>query len=189
VSSDPEQHEAMLAETPAEVIEEVVAELEQDVVHPAPASDDMPHAFTDLTDSFGQEQVEEMVLAIDSAFGERQAFETAKNPDNANIHRTLKKAREYMTRSSWAARVMLATNMDPQVINRTIHDGSCYNVYAIGKLADVIGAVGTGIVQNAINNACMRSLFKFRAAGLVFTGELAKAVASTRSAWFCRRKT
>lgn len=79
-----------------------------------------------------------------------------------------------------AASVTLACNVDPAILNRSLHEGSRYNVYAIGKLADAIFALSGGQVSNAINNAVMRSLFRFRAAGKTFTGEMAKAAASDK---------
>jgi hypothetical protein len=74
--------------------------------------------------------------------------------------------------------VMAAANVDPAVFNRTLHDGSRYNVYAIDKFADAVRAHTAGIVLNRINRACMlRSLFKFWVAVVAFTGEMAKCAA------------
>ncbi|WP_372708705.1 hypothetical protein, partial [Klebsiella pneumoniae] len=78
------------------------------------------------------------------------------------------------------SRVMLAAQVDPSFINRTLHDGSCYNVYAIDKVADAVKGLADGVVSNAINRACMVSLFNMRKAGLPFTGEVAKACASDK---------
>lgn len=125
------------------------------------------------------DKVNETVLAIDAAFTERADFESRKNPDNGNIHRTLKKARLQMV-TRRAASVLLACNVSPGVINRSIHEGACYNVYALGKLADAIVGLTGGFVSNAINKACSRSLFSFKAKGLVFTGEMARAAASDK---------
>jgi hypothetical protein len=120
-----------------------------------------------------------MAHSIAKAFDERAEFETVKDPGNTNIQRTLKKARAQMT-TLRAARVVLVTNIDPAVINREIHTGSRYNVYAIGKLGDAVYGLTDGVIKNAINNACMRSLFRFRAAGVAFTGEMAKCAASDK---------
>lgn len=128
---------------------------------------------------FGDEEVTDMVFAISEAVTEREEFEAAKKGDGANIQRTLKKVRQQMV-TKRAARVLLATNVDPSFINREVHTGSKYNVYALGKLADVIYGVTDGVIANAINLACMRSLFRFRAAEVPFTGEMAKAAASNK---------
>jgi hypothetical protein len=76
--------------------------------------------------------------------------------------------------------VLLAAGVDPEFINRQIHAGARYNVYALGKFADLVFALTDGPMQNAINRACMRSLFNCRRAGVEFTGELARASASDK---------
>lgn len=140
---------------------------------------DVEPTFDELRESFPESLVEETVFSIAEALDERAAFETDKNPDNANIHRTLKKVRSQLV-TKRAAKVMLATNLTPAFINRSEHTGSRYNVYALGKLADVIFGVTDGAISNAINLACMRSLFRFKNAGIPFTMEMAKAAASDK---------
>lgn len=147
-------------------------------------SDPQSQSWDEILTALPLDQVKETQMAVVMAIDDRAAFEADKDPDNTNIQRTLKKLRGMMTVDRRAAQVMVATNVDPQVINRVFHDGSRYNVYAIGKLADVIHGLTksdsgqSGALTNAINLACMKSLFRFRAAGLTFTGELAKAAAS-----------
>lgn len=136
-------------------------------------------SFEEVMASFSDEQVEEAVFAIALQLDDRADFEKAKNPDNENIQRTLTKARKLMV-TKRAARVLLAANVDPAILNRSVHEGARYNVYAIGKLADAIYGLSGGAVANAINIAVMKSLFRFRAQGLVFTGEMAKAAASDK---------
>jgi hypothetical protein len=119
----------------------------------------------DILTTLPQESVHETIFATAAAFDDRVEFERTKDPENANIQRTLKKARAVMT-TRRAAQVMLATNVLPSVINRVFHDGSRYNVYAIGKLADLIFGLTKnpdnqqGMVTNAINLTCVRSLFR-----------------------------
>ena len=145
-----------------------------------PATEDAPKSFDQVLSEIPEDKIEETVFATAAAFDERADFERTKNPDNENIHRTLKKARAQMV-TKRAAKVMIACNVSPDRINRVFHEGSRYNVYALGKLADVIyGVTNDGAVSNAINLACMRSLFQFKKAGLQFTGELAKAAASDK---------
>jgi hypothetical protein len=76
--------------------------------------------------------------------------------------------------------VMIAANQDPNFINRVLMDGSCYNVYAIGKYADLVDALAGSGMSNAINIAITRTLFAFDKAGLEFNGEMAKAAASDK---------
>lgn len=150
-----------------------------------PKTEAEPQSWDATLEALPADKVEETVFATAAAFDDRSAFERAKDPDNTNIQRTLKKARAQMV-TRRAAQVMLATNVDPATINRVFHEGSRYNVYALGKLADVIFGLTKnpehqqGQITNAINLACMRSLFQFRAAGMQFTGELAKAAASDK---------
>lgn len=116
-------------------------------------------------------------VAIGAAFDARMAFE--KVTGNDNIQKTLTKSRNQLA-SPRAAAVILACNVDISDINRSVHTGKCYNVYAIGKLSDMVYGVSGGAVNNAINIAIMKTLFKFRGADLVFTGEMAKACASDK---------
>jgi hypothetical protein len=136
-------------------------------------------AWADVVASFDDEVVTETVVAIADQVDARDAFENLKDPDNVSIKRTLKKVRSQLV-TKRAARVLLASNQTPAFINRVLHDGSRYNVYALGKLADIVFGVTDGAVSNAINLACMKSLFRFKRQGLVFTGEMAKAAASDK---------
>jgi hypothetical protein len=96
-------------------------------------------SFAEVMALVTDEQVDRMVWATANALDERVSFELAIAPDNDNIRRTLKKARaEIVTKA--AARVMVAANVDVGFINRTIHEGARYNVYAIGKFADIVKA-------------------------------------------------
>jgi len=134
-----------------------------------------------LLEAVEQVKVEAISKATGDALDNRADFEFAKNPDNENIQKTIKKARAQMV--SWrAARLMAVAAVSPEFLNREIHGGARYNVYAIGKLADLIYGATGGAVKNAINLACLKSLFRFRKAGIVFTGEAARAAASNKLA-------
>lgn len=76
--------------------------------------------------------------------------------------------------------MLIAAQVDPGFINRSISSGSRYNVYAAEKVADLVGALDGRGVRNQINNAITRSLFACRKAGIPFTGEVAKAAASDK---------
>jgi hypothetical protein len=171
--------------TEEQLLEQVVSNLEAievqepeavtEPVHDEPAE---PATFAEVLDSFAEEDIEAKVWATKRAVDERETFERRKDPDNTNIQRTLKKVRSALV-TMRAAKVLLATNVDPgHLLNRSVHDGSCYNVYALGKVADLVVALTGGEMANAINIACMRSLFRFRAAGVPFTMEAAKGACS-----------
>jgi hypothetical protein len=125
-------------------------------------------------------KVDEMVVELSSALDDRVEFEERVGPDNLSIHKTLKKVRAAFTANKNAARVLLAVNTDSAFINRSISEGARYNVYALGKLADIVKGLTDGQISNAINLACMKSLFAFRTAGVPFTSQLARAAASDK---------
>ena len=135
-------------------------------------------SFDDLVREIPDETADALVMALAREIDERSDFETAKDPDNLNIQRTLKKVRSQLV-TKRAARFSHAANVPTSFINRSIHGGSCYNVYALGKYADLVNFSVTGQVMNAINNACLRSLFRVIDAGKVFTMETAKMACST----------
>jgi hypothetical protein len=182
--------EETVTETPIEtspdesVLEQAVQQLEahEEVQEPeaeAVQGPEAPKSFDDLVAAYAEDVALDVALKTSIALDARGAFETTKNPDNENIHRTLKKVRSHLV-TKRAARVLLATNVDPEVlINRSVHDGARYNVYALGKVADIVfGVTNDGVIANAINLACMRSLFACKKAGIAFTMEVAKAACS-----------
>ena len=135
--------------------------------------------FDSLTASIDEEEVDEMVWAIKDAVDDRESFERSENPDNDSIQKTLKKVRSAMV-TKRAARVLIACNAKPDFINRSISSGARYNVYALGKVADLMVGLTGGVVANAINVACMKSLFSFQRAGVPFTSLMSKAAASDK---------
>jgi hypothetical protein len=138
-----------------------------------------PGEMGELMQAVSDVNVKNALIAINGEIIDRELFEVKKNPDNANIHKTIKKIKGSLERTH-AATLMVAANVSPGFINRTLQDGSKYNVYAVLKVADLVdGLTGAGLT-NAINIACMRSLFNFHKAGLAFTGEMAKAAASDK---------
>ena len=129
--------------------------------------------------SFPEAEVAKTIKTAENAIASRRLLEIAKNPENSNILRTLKNANSSMARRH-AAMVMLAANVDPQFVNRSLKDGEHYNVYAIGKFSDLVDALTGLAMKNAINIAVVRTLFNFKKAGLDFTTEMAKAAASDK---------
>jgi len=136
-----------------------------------------PLTLAQLLATVPDDLVNHAVVSIANAVDERSAFEIESDPDNLNIHRTLKKVRAQLV-TKRAARLLSAIHVEPEFLNRTVHNGSRYNVYALGKLADIVYGVTDGVVANAINVACCKSLFAFKRAGITFTMECAKASAS-----------
>lgn len=167
--------EAVLSELQAEA-EAIDAEAVD-----APAEDE-PEAdlsLSDLLKSVEESEKTEMIAKVHSAFDERSTFELTHNPANDNIQDTLKKQRTKMALPGIAA-MMIATNTTPETINRSIAEGKRFNVYAIDKLNDLLHGLNSGHFKNAINIAVMKSMFKFRAAGVQFTGTAALAAASDK---------
>lgn len=137
-------------------------------------------SFDAIVGAFDDAQVTAKVFEAAAAIDAREAFERDKKGEGHNILKTLANARKVMV-TKRAARVLLATSVDPQILNRSVHEGARYNVYAIGKLADVIfGVTEGGAMRNAINLACMRSLFACKREGVPFTLDTAKMAASDK---------
>lgn len=132
--------------------------------------------FASLTDSYTDEVKLEMAQKIAKGFDDRSAYEKTKNPNNERIQKTLDKTRAKLAMPS-AAAVLLATQVHPDFINRSISEGSRYNVYAADKMADLVRGLRDGALTNKINIAIAKSLFAFKKAGEAFTGEMAKAAA------------
>lgn len=170
-------------EAALDVLEAVQGEQAEATVSELPATNDVLMAnvdgssWGDVLKSISDADVDNAVLSVAKAFDERMAFEEVHG--HPNIQRTLKKARAQMA-TKRAVRVMLAAGFNEGQINRVKHEGARYNVYALGKLADVIYGVSGGAIANAVNNAITRSLFRFKANGTPFTFELAKAAVSDK---------
>lgn len=164
------------AQRDAESLENETEELAGE---PEGETPDAPVSFREKMLSFSEDQVAGMTQRVSAAIDARAAFETSKHGESHNIHKTLNKVRKQLMWKD-TSRVLLAAQVDPSFINRTLHDGSCYNVYAIDKVADAIKGLADGVVGNAINRACMVSLFQMKRAGVPFTGEIAKSCASDK---------
>lgn len=192
-------HEASAEPTPEHHFDEAAAAAALSGIDYAPiamttwgGSEENPDAVVDEKTEESADQFVTTLAAIDKseaiakavkiggAIDEREAFEERKSSTNSSIKKTLSSARKALTLSATPARVFIAANVDESFINRTLHEGSKYNVYAIGKLADLVVGAGEGVIRNAINMACMKSLFACRKAGVPFTMDIAKACASDK---------
>lgn len=180
---EPTLAKEIMEEAPVEVMHQIDASpIAVDDDHPA---EDMivtevpAKTLTELVQDVTDADRGQMLAKIEAQFVEREDFERTLNPGNSNIQDTLKKQRKKMALPGIAG-MMLATNVDPGIINRSISEGKRFNVYAIDKLNDLLHGLNSGHFKNEINLAVMRSLFKFRAAGVPFTGIAAAASASDK---------
>lgn len=158
-------------------VEEALASLEAEPEVEAPNAVD----FLDLVPASNAEVTKEMRQEMASAIDVRLAFEERKSVETGkdNIFRTLSKTRAKLVTSAAPAQTFVAVGIrDAGFFNRVLHDGSRYNVYAAGKLADLCEGLVNTALSNAINRAIVKSLFAVTAAGGEFTMELAKAACS-----------
>ena len=156
------------------------AKAQDDIVQQAIDKLDEEEAPADLDvliEAVEKTQANVFVTKIAASLDERADFETTKNADNLNIQRSIAKARKMLV-TLRAAKMLIAVNCDTTFLNRSVHDGSRYNVYAYGKLGDIVYGVTGGQIANAINIAVMKSLFAFNKAGATFDLECAKGAAS-----------
>lgn len=166
------------ASDPAPAKAAAAAEEEQ----PATVSLEVEHVpgdFKEMTEAVEDADKTVMAAAVQSEFDRRLSFELTKNPGNEKMKTNLAGYAKKMTTLPLAG-VLCATDIDPGFINREISAGKRYNVYAIDKVNDILSRLETGHGKNEINAAVMRSLFKFRAAGVPFTGLMAVAAASDK---------
>jgi hypothetical protein len=168
-----------VAETPVMDVEaEAVALVEAlEEVSAPEAALDVTVSFDDMLSQIDAQDRQAAAVALTKAVDERAAFESANG--NENIQKALNGARKAFSFPSTAA-VLLACGVDERFVNRSMHEGKRYNVYAFGKLADAATALAGGAVNNRINYAVMRSLFNARKAGIAFTGEMAKMACSDK---------
>lgn len=142
-----------------------------------PAEDDEVATYDDVIDSISEEELTETIADVKGAFEQRDAYEAAKGGHYDSISKSLDKSGKKLATHA-AAEVLIACQVDPNFINRGMTGTAGYNVYAIDKVADIVTCLSSGVLKNAINRAIILSLFAFKAAGVDFTGEHAKAAAS-----------
>jgi hypothetical protein len=139
--------------------------------------------FTNAMACISDDLARTTAINLAAQLDERADYEIHKNPENANIHRTLKKARTVLATPT-AARVLLAAAVDPVFVNAIKRDGARRNVYSFGKMADLVGVLTREAWEgNAINNAIVRSLIRLTDKGVAFTFETAKAACSKTFAY------
>jgi len=148
----------------------IAAQAEADEVEHVPG--DLKEIIKAITDD--DRQI--MRSYVHDAFDRRLQFEAAhgnKKADKIDAYR-----KKIATLPLCA--MLVATDTDPDFVNRSVSEGKRYNIYAIDKLADVLMGLETGFIKNPHNLAILKSLILFRDAGVNFTGEMALAAASDK---------
>lgn len=134
---------------------------------------------TEMLAEISEQRRKTMATKTAQAFDDRMEFEHRERPGNESIQTKLKAAKAKMTNLGVAG-VMIATQFDPQVFNRSVTEGRRFNIYAINKLADLLQGLESGTFRNDVNIAVMKSLFRFKANGMQFNGTAALAAASDK---------
>lgn len=135
--------------------------------------------FGEMLKEITTEARENTSAQIRLAFNHRADFELAKNPEGEKMQANLKGYEKKLS-ALGACAVLIASRVDTDFINREVSAGNRFNVYAIDKVNDIVSALESGVMRNAVNKAIMQSLFKFRAAGIAFTGVAAIAATSDK---------
>lgn len=141
--------------------------------------DEASVSFGDLMKEVPGETITQTMNVMKSKISERRQMEIEKNSYNDNIHRTLKNVEQTMVRPI-AAQVLVAASVSPGFIVEQSREGEHYNVYAMGKLNDLVDALAGLKLSNAINRAIVRSMFKLRAAGVTISREILECAASDK---------
>jgi Asp-tRNA(Asn)/Glu-tRNA(Gln) amidotransferase B subunit len=136
--------------------------------------------FSEIMDSITDEDADKYMTSLVGALEDRMSFEKLKDVTNDNILKTIGGARKSLAVSRNYPRVLIACNTTAEFANTSLHAGSRYNVYAIGKLADIVKGLAGGTVTNKINRACIASMIAVTKAGEKFDMQAAKAAASDK---------
>ena len=168
------------AMTPAEeVVLDQVLDAAEEVQAPEAVQKDEAPAFKDLMKEVPGETITQTMNVMKDKISQRRQLEIEKNSYNDNIHRTLKNVEQTMVRPI-AAQVLVAASVSPGFIVEQSREGEHYNVYAMGKLNDLVDALAGLKLSNAINRAIVRSMFKLRAAGVTISREILECAASDK---------
>ena len=143
------------------------------------ASEEPNVSFLDIFTSVTDLEADNMTARVMKILDERAEFEKQKNPNNSSIQNTIARARRYLSGRE-QGRFLTACGLDPDELMREKHAGTRYNVYAYLKLGDIVAGltVSGQQISNAVNLACMRSLFRLRKLGITFDKKTAEAATS-----------
>lgn len=143
----------------------------------APQAEYEPGEFTAQMDTLKVKTIESYRDRMLLAFADRIVYERTKPKDSTKIVKNLEKVAQRLT-SEIATKVLLAADVPAEFVNREHNTGNRFNIYALDKLADLIVGVTSGVFENKVNNAIVRSLFTCRAAEISFTPAVQLACAS-----------
>lgn len=166
---------AALAAASAETIAETVIANTVGAEEVEPAVERLQDLIADVSKADAQIRSEETAFQ----FNERADYEESMRPENDKIQTKLKGYKGKMVALPIAT-VMVAANLSPNFINRQMVEGRRFNVYSIDKMTDLLAGLAHGTFRNAVNIAVMKSMFKFRAAGMAFSGLAALAATSDK---------
>lgn len=153
---------------------------EADSAEQAPADETLV-SFKDLLAGITEARVAEEHVDLMAAFAERANFEKDADASNTNIQKTLTKLiRSFSTPG--VARALIAIGVSKHFVNENEVGSKRRNVYALEKMRDILYGAVTGHMKNAINLAALTSLMRLDAINEPFTGEVAKACASDKTA-------
>lgn len=169
--------DVQLSSEETDVAQDVAETVAEEDVPPATVEDDVD--FEQIMVSIAQEDSQRVMDEMSAQIDERKKMEMAKDSYNDNIHRTLAKVRNTMVRH-FAARVLIATQVSPSFITEQSREGEHYNVYAMGKLNDLVDGLCGLPLKNAINIAIVRSMFKLREKGIALTRKTLECAASDK---------
>lgn len=169
------QELAQLDVSLAPEVEEAPAEIEL----PAPPAGETDVDFGQILQGITPEATKTVMEQMNAQIDARRDLEIEKNSYNDNIHRTLKKVRATMVRQL-AARVLIATSVSPAFITEQSREGEHYNVYAMGKLNDLVDGLCGLKLSNAINIAIVRTMFRLRDKGIALHRKTLEAAASDK---------
>lgn len=141
----------------------------------ANSTEDFDTLYAALSD---QDKLDKAV-SIGKAFDDRIAWLKTNKPNNTTQAPKLDNYRKKLALPSKAG-VLLVSGTSEEFINRSISEGSIYNLYAIDKVIDFVNGLSGDRVKNAINRAIFKSMMNFKAEGIAFTGEMARAAASDK---------
>lgn len=168
-------------------VEEVLLDqvLDESEVHsvqaaqaPAP-TDPEPLSFDQLMSEVPEDAITSTMNLMKTRIAERRQMEVEKDSYNDNIHRTLKNVEQTLVRPR-AAQVLVAASVSPDFIIEGSRGGENYNVYAMGKLNDLVDALAGLKLSNKINVALVRTMFALRRNGRIVTRELLECAASDK---------
>lgn len=142
----------------------------------------IPHVagvLKDLVSNLAPEALVVKQAEVIAAFESRLAFEEAQVSVSEKMRDNLKTASARLASPALAS-ILSVLDIDMRFVNREVSRGSRFNVYALQKVVDLVAALSSGIMGNAVNRAVVTSMFMCKEAGMPFNGDLALAAVSDK---------